>query len=160
MSEGGSYSQMIKSKLNAKTIAIFVFGILLLAVGIYFVYKFIAPKLKTSYSVNKSKQHTDSSGDKTAELLLFFAEWCPHCKHAAPEWEAAKEKYDGHTINGYTVIFTDINCTKETPESRELMEKYKVQGFPTVKLLKDDQVVDFNAKVTTDNINQFLTTVL
>jgi len=153
MNEGGG----LLNKMNAKTVAIFVFSILLLAIGIYFAYKHVSSKMKPSYSANKAHLPSDSSN--TVELLLFHVDWCPHCKHAMPEWEAAKEKYDGREINGNTVIFTDINCTNETPETKELMKKYGIQGFPTIKILKDGKVIDFDAKVTEANISKFLTTM-
>ena len=160
MEVGGNYASFFMSKINAKSITIFVFGILLLAIGIYFVYKYVAPKLKPSYSANKQHLPTSADGSKQVELLLFYADWCPHCKTAKPEWQAVKEEYDGKEINGYTILFTENNCTDETPENEQLMKKYKIQGFPTIKMLKDDQVIEFNAKPAQSNIQQFLQSVL
>ena len=63
-------------------------------------------------------------------------------------------------MNGYTVIFKDINCTNETPEVEQMISQYKIEGYPTIKLLKDGQVIEFDAKPTRANLNQFLNTVL
>ena len=41
-----------------------------------------------------------------------------------------------------------------------MMEKYKVEGFPTIKLLANDKVYDFDAKPTKQNLTQFVNTVL
>ena len=40
------------------------------------------------------------------------------------------------------------------------MTQYKVQGYPTLKLIKDGQVIDFDSKPTESSIVQFLNSVL
>ncbi len=102
----------------------------------------------------------ENASKKEAELMLFSVDWCPHCKTAKPEWEEIKAKYDGKMINGYNVIFTDVNCTEETPEIEEMMNKYKIEGYPTIKLLKDGQIVEFDAKPTKESLDKFLNSVL
>ena len=97
---------------------------------------------------------------KEAQVLFFFADWCPHCKKAKPEWEQFKEEYDGKTINGYVVIFEEYNCTDENSDIEDLINKYKIEGYPTIKLIKDNQVVEYDAKPTKATMEQFLTTVL
>jgi thiol-disulfide isomerase/thioredoxin len=93
-------------------------------------------------------------------MYFFFADWCPHCKTAKPIWNELKDEYQNKTINGYSVVFTEVNCTTETPEVEKLMNQYKVEGFPTIKLLKDGQVIEYDAKPTKETLNQFLNTVL
>jgi len=108
------------------------------------------------------EETTDYSGghSKTAELLFFYANWCPHCKTAKPEVDKVKETYDDKTINGYKIIFTYIDCSRDDSNSEKLMNQYKVDGFPTIKLLKDGRVYDFDAKPTQDSLNQFLNTII
>ena len=95
--------------------------------------------------------------DKSAEILFFYTDWCPHCTSAKPEWNSFKEET---TSNGYKITFNEINCTKETPKSEAMMEKYKVEGFPTIKLLANGKVYDFDAKPTKQNLMQFVKSVL
>jgi thiol-disulfide isomerase/thioredoxin len=97
---------------------------------------------------------------KDAELLLFYADWCPHCKTAKPIWNELKDEYQNKTINGYSVVFTEVNCTTENAKVEEMMNKYKIEGFPTIKLIKDGQVIEFDAKPTKNNLTQFLNTAL
>jgi len=47
----------------------------------------------------------------TAEVLFFYADWCPHCTSAKPEWNAFKKSVDGSVVEGYTVRCVDVNCT-------------------------------------------------
>ena len=92
--------------------------------------------------------------------MLFTVDWCPHCKTAKPVWNDVKTEYEGSVINGYKVSFVDYNCTKETAETQSLMDKYKVEGFPTIILIKDNQVIDYDAKPSKTTLVQFLNTVL
>ena len=92
--------------------------------------------------------------------MFFYTDWCPHCKTAKPEWENLKQEYQGKTINGYSIIFTDVNCTNESPEVERMMNTYKIEGYPTIKLVKDGQVVEYDAKPTKATLVQFLNSVL
>ena len=96
-------------------------------------------------------------GNKSGEMLFFYTDWCPHCTSAKPEWNSFKEEAK---TNGYQITFNEINCTKETPKSEAMMEKYKVEGFPTIKLLANGKVYDFDAKPTKQNLLQFVNSVL
>jgi thiol-disulfide isomerase/thioredoxin len=99
---------------------------------------------------------TPADPASSAELIMFSTDWCPHCKVAKPEWEKLVDDYEGQLINGKTVVFTQYNCTTETPEITALIAKYGVKGYPTVKLLTNGQVIDFDAKPTEDSLLQFL----
>lgn len=143
------------SKMKLKNIIIIIIIFFLLIV-VYYIY--------TKY-FNKGFGRTienmeNQSGDKTAELMLFHVDWCPHCKTAKPEWEQVKSEYQNKSINGYKVMFTEVNCTDETPEKVKMIETYKIEGYPTIKLVKENQVIDFDAKPTKETLTKFLNTVL
>ena len=63
-------------------------------------------------------------------------------------------------INGYKIIFTEINCSEETAEVDKMMNQYNVEGYPTIKLLKDGQIIEYDAKPSKETLTQFLNTVL
>ena len=155
----GGFLSNLKSKMSMKVIIIISTVFILIGISIYYYYQYVAPKVRGGYVANK-QPNIHGSGDKQSEFMFFYADWCPHCKTAKPEWEKVKEEYQGKTINGYIVVFKDINCSTETPETRELMTQYKVQGYPTLKLIKDGQVIDFDSKPTESSIVQFLNSVL
>jgi thiol-disulfide isomerase/thioredoxin len=162
-SSNGLYSKIMNAggKMSSTTILIIVAILLFIFLAIYYYFYFVLPKLKTSYNANSEYKSKDSDGgDKQAEMLLFYAEWCPHCKTAKPIWDGVRQQYQNKTINGYHVIFTEVNCTTETAETEQMMNKYNIEGFPTIKLLKDGQVVEFDAKPTRETLNEFLNTVL
>ena len=41
-----------------------------------------------------------------------------------------------------------------------MMNQYNIEGYPTIKLLKDGQIIEYDAKPSKDTLNQFLNTVL
>ena len=127
---------------------LFLGGIILLIVGIVVSVLLLGPKY-----LNKEKMQ-----NKTAEFLFFYTDWCPHCTSAKPSWNSFKDKTK--TVNGYNITYKEINCTKETPESEMMMEKYKVEGFPTIKLLVNGRVIDFEEKPTEQNLTQFVNSSL
>ena len=146
---------------NKNTLLYVVSAILFLCLVFFIYYYFIASKMAVAYKPNREQIPIgEQNGTQQAELILFSVDWCPHCKTAKPVWEELKSDYKNKTVNGYQVVFTDINCTNETPEVEKLMNKYKIEGYPTIKLLKDGQVIEFDAKPTKDNLSQFLNTVL
>ena len=149
-------------KMSSRTILIIVAIILFVILAIYYYYNHVSPKLKTSYHANAEGNTGASSNGPTkqAELMLFYADWCPHCKTAKPIWNELKTQYQNKTINGYQVLFTEVNCTSESAETEQMMNKYNIEGFPTIKLLKDGQIIEYDAKPTRETLNEFLNTVL
>jgi thiol-disulfide isomerase/thioredoxin len=136
-----------------------IVAIILLGVLGYYMYNNFFTN-STLYSANRENLENNENSNKTANLMLFYVDWCPHCKTAKPEWENLKSQYEGKNINGYTVVFTEYNCTTESAETEELMNKYNIEGYPTVKLLKDNQIIEYDAKPTKSTMEQFLHTVL
>jgi thiol-disulfide isomerase/thioredoxin len=162
---GGSVSltQKISNmfrNMNWKTSIIYLLvAIILLLIVYFFIYKPLVSK-KAAFTANRENASKDQNSNKTATLMLFYVDWCPHCKTAKPEWESLKSEYEGKNINGYTVVFVEHNCTNESAEVEQLMDKYKIEGYPTIKLIKDSQVIEYDAKPTKTTMEQFLNTVL
>jgi thiol-disulfide isomerase/thioredoxin len=163
-SSNSLYSKIMAttSKMSTTTIMIIVVSIIFIILAIYYYYNYVSPKLKTNYHVNMEGANgsSNSGPSKQAELMFFYADWCPHCKTAKPIWNELKTEYQNKTINGYQVLFTEVNCTSESAETEQMMNKYNIEGFPTIKLLKDGQIIEYDAKPSKDTLNEFLNTVL
>lgn len=147
------------SSLNSTTLIIIGAVILFAIIAIFYYFYYMAPQMKAKYQPN-GENAGESGGNSTAELLFFYADWCPHCKTAKPIWNELKSEYENKTINGYKVVFTEINCSEETAEVEKMMNQYNVEGYPTIKLLKDGQVIEYDAKPSKDTLVQFLNTVM
>lgn len=148
------------SSISMTTIMFIAASLLFIIGGIYYYSTYVAPKLNPTFSANNEEMNGTNGATKEAELLLFYADWCPHCKTAKPIWYELEDEYKNKTINGYKVVFTEINCTNETDEVEKMMNQYKVEGFPTIKMLKDGQVIEYDAKPTKETLVEFLNTVL
>jgi len=96
------------------------------------------------------------SGNKQAEVLFFFADWCPHCKKAKPIVQEVKNKYDKQTINNHSIRFTYVDCTNETQESKRLLEQYEIEGFPTLLLKVKNNVTKYEESPTKSDLSNFI----
>lgn len=149
-----SISMLEKVKDFATKNAYAIAGIFLF-VGVlcYLVYRMYNGHVK-----NTSKYEIPEQGGNSniVEVMYFYTNWCPHCKNAKPEWDQFKTIYQGKTINNMKINCLDINCD----EDESTADKYKVEAYPTIKLVKDGTVYDYDAKPNVDTLGQFLNSVL
>jgi len=149
--------------LNNKTLMIGIAAVIVLFIAAIFAYK---SNLLESFTVGGHEYEGSGSGSGSGsksgsspvELMMFSVDWCPHCKQASPEWQKISEEYSATNsqINGRKVIFTLVNCTEETPDIEKQLKQYNIEGYPTIKLLKDGQIINFEAKPDYPNILKFL----
>lgn len=154
-----SKMKTIGGGLNTTTYLLIGLLILFAVIATLYYYYYVLPKFKTNYKPN-SELNAKSSTNQEAELLFFFANWCPHCKTAKPVWQQLQSEYENKTINGYSIVFTEVDCSEESDQVSKMMDKYSVEGYPTIKLLKDGQIIEFDAKPDKQTLEQFLNTVL
>ena len=155
-----SRMQNAGSNMSSTTITIIAVVILFGILAAFYYFYYLAPQMNAQYKPNSEQVGTGSDDSKNAELLFFYADWCPHCKTAKPIWNDLKSEYQNKTINGYRVVFTEVNCSEETAEVDKMMNQYNIEGYPTLKLIKDGQVIEYDAKPSKDTLTQFLNTVL
>jgi thiol-disulfide isomerase/thioredoxin len=98
--------------------------------------------------------------NKEVSILFFHVDWCPHCKKALPEWNSFKSQNDGKEFNGYIVKCVDMDCTNETSDITRAINEYKIDSYPTIKMLKDGQVIEFDSKITNSSLNAFINSML
>jgi len=94
--------------------------------------------------------------EKELSVYFFYVDWCPHCKTALPDWIKFKNEYDGKEINNYTVNCVEMNCTEETQEIEDAIAQYKIEGYPTIKMTKDNKIIEFDAKITYNALEKFV----
>jgi thiol-disulfide isomerase/thioredoxin len=123
-----------------------------------FVYnKYVTPIVDKNYIPNNEFPMKDKSDDvDEVDIYLFTVNWCPHSKKALPVWEELKAEYNQQIFNGYKLNFIQV----DGEENQELADKYKVEGFPTIKLVKGTQIIEYDAKPTTEHLKEFLNSIL
>lgn len=143
-----------------KKYVLYAIAVIVFIIVCYICYEYFTKKSTQTSDEYVANRRYKEGELNSAELILFYVDWCPHCKTAKPEWDKVKEQYQGKSINGYTILMTEHNCTEESAGNEELLNRYKIEGYPTIKLLKDNQIIEFDAKPTKDNLEQFLNTAL
>jgi thiol-disulfide isomerase/thioredoxin len=125
-----------------------------------FVAKYAYDKFYVSDTISEGANfHDVANADMRSNevvVYFFYVDWCPHCKTALPEWFKFKNQYDGKEVNHYTVRCVEMNCTDETPEITNVIHEYKIEGYPTVKMLKNGTKIEFDSKISFGTLEQFL----
>tara|TARA_B100001093_G_C26831869_1_gene1016524 strand:- start:1346 stop:1831 length:486 start_codon:yes stop_codon:yes gene_type:complete len=154
-----SFSKLINNKTSI-IILLFIICIFI-ALSIYYYKRIVQPKLNVKYIDNKefesnsNTNHPNENDKKTATLYYFYTTWCPHCKIANPELKSLKTETKGK-INNVNIIFKDIDCDHDA----ETADKFNVNGYPTIKLVYDNKIYDYDAKPSKDTLMQFLNSIL
>lgn len=139
---------------NKRLLIILVLSAIFIGVAIYVYMTYVAPKMNPQYIENK--EIVEDTGSKSAEIYLFYTEWCPHCKKAKPEWQKFKENYENKTINNYILYFREVDCEKD----EKTADEFNIEGYPTIKLIKDGQVIEYDAKPEYSTLEEFIHTTL
>jgi thiol-disulfide isomerase/thioredoxin len=136
--------------------------ILIIFVGVgYYSYQTFFLKNNKNGEKNKFSDVANVNRRNKEVIIYFFnVNWCPHCKTTLPEWKRFSDDYNGRDVNNYIVKCESINCTEETSEITNFINEYGIEGYPTVKMLKDEQKIEFDSKITYSNLENFVKTML
>jgi len=86
-------------------------------------------------------------------FVEFFAPWCGHCKHLAPEYEIAGQAF----ANSKDVVIAKVDCDKH----KDLAGRFGVRGYPTLKFFakgvsSHKEPEDYGGGRTADDIITFV----
>ena len=137
---------------NIKKVDTTTILILLFVVGscIFVYFKYVTPMKKNTYQDNK--EFIDKHSGDTVDIYFFYTTWCPYCKKAKPEWTSVVNEYKNKKINNNKINFINVDCDEDT----DLADKFNVEGYPTIKLVKGKQVVTYDAKVDRTTLTLFI----
>ena len=163
---------VINTVTNKKFIMIVVLLALFIGLAFWVYNTYVAPKLNPEYKDNKEYIQTNSdNGDNgtnvtNATIYAFYTDWCPHCKKSIiakdSGWKETVNKLNGEQINGVTVKFNEVNGETEsgTLEQFESNHNVSIKAFPTIYLVKGNNVIEFTTEINHENLIQFLNTAL
>ena len=151
-----SLKNMVPPILLSKYVFLIIIVVaIFLALSVYIYKKYIKTKLNPTYVANREYTTGDSDSDnETVDLYFFYTNWCPHCKKALPVWKQFKEQLKGQKVNGKKVNFIDVDCEKDTTTA----DKFNVKGYPTIKLVNNNQIIEYDAKPDVDTLTEFINT--
>lgn len=143
------YNDYIKPK---KRILLVLFLVVIFIIASYYAYKmFVTPVFENAVGGKDVANANTRGGD--VQVYFFYATWCPHCKKAKPEWDSFAKTYNGKTVGNITVQTTTVDCTDGTSP---MIQKYQINGYPTVFAIKNGNRIDFDSKITESTLNQFI----
>ena len=147
---------------NKKFIIILVVIAIFIGVAFWVYTTYVAPSINPDYVPNR--EFTDGEGSNTADLFMFSVDWCPYSKAAKPVWKKLTDKYNGKEINGVSLEVKEIDGDKQAKELENFESKYlngkKIDGYPSIYMVKDDKVVEYEAKPKMDTLTEFINSVL
>ena len=146
------YNDFIKP--NDNTILIVIMSIIFFIAG-YLGYKWFVQS--TVENLGTADLANDNNREGDAELIFFFADWCPHCNRAKPEWDNFKNSFNNKKVGLFNLTCTDVDCSEG---NSPLIQEYSIDGYPTVILKKDGERIDYDASISEDNLQQFITQFL
>lgn len=144
----------IKSVFSNNKLAIGICLVVFIVIGIVYYYKIVYPKyINKGYVDNREFIPKDSKSNE-ATLYFFYTDWCPLSKKAEPEWKAFKED-TGSSYDSVALTFIEVDCDKNP----EMADKFNINGYPTIKLVYNDKIYEYDAKPDRTTLAKFLSDI-
>jgi thiol-disulfide isomerase/thioredoxin len=100
------------------------------------------------YLLKMLREETFTSNKPYREIIFFSLDGCSHCEKLKPMWDLFKKNYNN---NQYIKL---INI--EAENNKELVEKYNIEGFPTILYIKDgEKVSEYDGNRTYESLVKF-----
>tara|TARA_Y100001970_G_C14142657_1_gene808078 strand:- start:16 stop:504 length:489 start_codon:yes stop_codon:yes gene_type:complete len=131
------------------------FLILIFIVVSYYSYNLIVKDKLSEHKLNKEFINRDKNSEDIF-IVYFYTEWCPYCKSSRPQWDKFSTYVNNiNNTNDYKTKLFLIDCDKE----KAIADRFEIEGYPTVKLIYKSEVYDYDAKVTKENLIEFLNSI-
>ena len=131
-----------------------IISLLFAIVAIYFIMNYFKKRsqLKKRDFIENS-EYKSGTNLTEAELYLFTVNWCPHCKETKEVWDKFKKEYKS---DKYAIVFKEIDCE----EKENLANKFKIEEYPTIVLVNNDNKYYYDANIRPDTLNKFINTIM
>ena len=116
--------KQIKELFTPKNLPRIIILLIILGALFYIYDKFLKEGFEGFETESGDLDNQVKSGTK---LVLFYADWCGHCKNIKPVWDETATK-----VNADEVKMIKVNCGEGTEKDQEVMKKYSIDGYPTI----------------------------
>jgi protein disulfide-isomerase len=83
-------------------------------------------------------------------FIKFYAPWCGHCQHLAPNWASMAREMKG------TLNIGEVNCDVE----KRLCKDAKAKAYPTIVFFRGGERVEYNGLRGVGDLTQFAKTAI
>ena len=125
--------------------------LLVMVVLLFLLYYVYTTYLKEGFTDVKPAEFSGQVGPDKKTLVLFYADWCGHCKKFMLDWD--NEITPELTPTGIQVV--RVNVGGDSPEEEALKNEYKVKGFPTIVFIKNGTPMEYDGARTKEEIKKF-----
>ena len=129
-----------------------VLFLIVVLLGLYFLY---TRYLNEGFEV-KAASFDDEISNNEKTLVMFYADWCGHCKKLKPVWDETSKEVNENEESAVKMVKVDCGKPNENENHKAIMKKYDISGFPTIKLIEGDKVSEFEGERTKEGILKFL----
>ena len=99
-----------------------------------------------------SGRSMDGFEGSSKSIIIAKAEWCGHCKKAAPEFNKLVSASPISLNDGSNVVVKMLDADQDKSE----LSNYKVRGYPTILIMDGSQVTEYPGERTHDGVMNFL----
>lgn len=85
-------------------------------------------------------------------VVICKADWCGHCKKAAPEFQKLESASPIALSNGTQATVKILDADKD----KEEVKKYKVRGYPSILIINGADTTEYPGERTYDAVVDFL----
>lgn len=127
-------NKVMKNSKSMYTNPLFIIIMILLALIIILaIFRSAGPFLTMGFGVNAHigdlkgsfELEAFDNNNKDAMLVMYYAEWCGHCKRTMPAFKKLMNEYKGNV--------KIILINSEDKENEELVKNQNIKGFPTIR---------------------------
>ena len=96
--------------------------------------------------IEKHKEHKVEQREETSPtIVLYHADWCPHCVRMLPEWQKMTQELKGRVV------------VKEMESKHPDIHNHDIKGFPTIRLYPkgDKDYVEYKGERSADKLAKF-----
>lgn len=90
--------------------------------------------------------------DSGKSVVICKADWCGHCKQAAPEFQKLVSASPITLANGSKATVTMLDADKD----KDAISKYKVRGYPTILIGNGSDYTEYPGERTYDGVVSFM----
>ena len=104
------------------------------------------------YVYNNSSHAFEGFESGSKSLIICKADWCGHCKKAAPEFDKLMAASPITLKDGSKVDVKMLDADKDKAE----LSNYKIKGFPTILVVNGSETMEYPGERTSDGVMDFL----